>query len=284
MAHEDSPQNTSYQIVDRHETKNEKFFTVELAPDFFVDVKAISDTGLVYVMQNGDGSTVFSNGDKRIDETWPDFEYDEGAVIQFVKETCLKIARSEDDLTPHISKAATLPVGWGWEEWIDGSGLLRSPDGIVFFDYDRNPYANQGGIEFRATTEHPYDVFWGSLSEFKDHAESAVIQNFLQKKEELEGLIQFGIEDKLLHSGEKVKILNEYFKDQVGTIHSFMWTTQEYIVTMDNGHNLPFRSSELEKCEDKKRALSDQIQSASTRAAELQFTSPPKAKEPEPDI
>lgn len=77
--------------------------------------------------------------------------------------------------------------------------------------------------------------------------------------------IQYGIEDSWLHAGQKVKILNPYFEGQVGTIQSFMWTTGNYIVTMPNGNNLPFRPSELEK-EDKKISLAEQIASANFRA------------------
>lgn len=95
--------------------------------------------------------------------------------------------------------------------------------------------------------------------------------------------IQYGINDNWLHAGQKVKILNPYFEGQVGTIQSFMWTTGNYIVTMSNGNNLPFRPSELEEAADNKIPLADQIVSASLRAAEPLNSSRNQVKEQTPE-
>lgn len=59
-------------------------FSVELAEDRFVDVKVCKDGGLVYVMQNEDGSSVY-DGDWPYG-TYPGLEYDENAVLRLVKE------------------------------------------------------------------------------------------------------------------------------------------------------------------------------------------------------
>ena len=60
-----------------------RIFAVALEPGFVVDVKVCAETDFVYVMQNEDGSTVYDQS--FADYTFPGFEYDEEAVIQFVK-------------------------------------------------------------------------------------------------------------------------------------------------------------------------------------------------------
>lgn len=62
-----------------------KIYAVSLEAGFIVDVKVCVETGLVYVMQNEDGSTVY--GQAFTDYTFPDYSYDEEAVIQFIKES-----------------------------------------------------------------------------------------------------------------------------------------------------------------------------------------------------
>ena len=58
-------------------------YTVSLAQGFAVDIKVCADTGLVYAMQNADGSTVHS--DTSAEETFPEFAYDEEASVRLVK-------------------------------------------------------------------------------------------------------------------------------------------------------------------------------------------------------
>ena len=95
---------------------------------------------------------------------------------------------------------------------------------------------------------------------------------------------RYEIDDNWLHRGQKVKILNKYFADQIGTVQSFMWNTGEYIVTLESGHDVPFGPSELEKVEWKQTSLSEQIQSASYRASEAQRASNIMEKIQEPEI
>lgn len=71
------------QVVDSYSLENAAFYTVSLAPGFCVDVKVCEDTGLVYVMENGNGSKVYRDGD--CDSTFPNYTFDEEAVIHFVK-------------------------------------------------------------------------------------------------------------------------------------------------------------------------------------------------------
>ena len=130
-------------------------------------------------------------------------------------------------------------------------------------------------------TEANFDKVWDAFIANKDPKKTlrdnayAAIQAFSE--------IHYGIDDKWLHSGQEVKILNKYFKGQVGTVQSYMCNTGEYVVTMENGHNLPFRPSELEKAESLKPSLSDQIQSASNRAAESHPTDKAPEKENTPE-
>ena len=67
-----------------------QIFSVELDEDRFVDVKVCPGDGPTYVMQNDDGSTVYSDKaylGKQVDAVYPGYEYDEKAVLKLVKET-----------------------------------------------------------------------------------------------------------------------------------------------------------------------------------------------------
>lgn len=68
--------------------------------------------------------------------------------------------------------AKFLPEGWTWIHWADGSGHLFK-DGMTnsFFSYDRAPYANAGGIEYKRTADEGWNVFWGRFEEFVKFAE-----------------------------------------------------------------------------------------------------------------
>lgn len=80
--------------------------------------------------------------------------------------------------------ANSLPEGWEWVQWWDGSGHLRSPDGKNYFGYDMSPYSMQGGIEYNRMDARQYDVFWGSFDEFKAYAESIVAKTIEFSKTE----------------------------------------------------------------------------------------------------
>ena len=82
-------------IVDSYEINDGQIFSVELAEDRFVDVKVCDGKldGFIYVVQNEDGSTVYSDKaytDKGIDAVYPGFVYDEKAVLDLVKEAMNK--------------------------------------------------------------------------------------------------------------------------------------------------------------------------------------------------
>lgn len=69
--------------------------------------------------------------------------------------------------------ATLLPEGWAWKKFKDGSGSLLSPDGQSFFSYDMQPYATQGGIEYKEAEE--WNVFWGTFEEFAKFAEEKML-------------------------------------------------------------------------------------------------------------
>lgn len=73
-------------IVDSYDVNGgSHFYSVELAENRFVDVKVCPDSGLVYVMENEDGSTVYT-GEWAPGATVPGYAYDEKEVVRFVKE------------------------------------------------------------------------------------------------------------------------------------------------------------------------------------------------------
>ena len=79
-----------------------------------------------------------------------------------------------------IIAAASLPAGWHWRQFHDGSGSLLSPSSESFFSYDLRPYFTLGGIEYRETDKSDWNVFWGSFDDFKNHAENHILHEYLQ--------------------------------------------------------------------------------------------------------
>lgn len=77
--------------------------------------------------------------------------------------------------------AKTLPDGWNWKDWDDGSGGLWGPKKEHYFSYDLFPYYSMGGIEYKESTDvmESWDIFWGNLSEFKKFAETMVRKKYL---------------------------------------------------------------------------------------------------------
>lgn len=73
-----------------------------------------------------------------------------------------------------IVPAKALPEGWTWIEYDDGSGHLEAPDGTHYFSYDLAPYHAMLGIEYKKTVAEHYDIFWGTLAEFKEWAECEI--------------------------------------------------------------------------------------------------------------
>lgn len=70
-------------IIDVMKYKEGVQYAIELEPGFMVEVKRSVECNTTYVMQNHDGSTVFWEDNP--DVTFPDYEYDEEAVLKMVK-------------------------------------------------------------------------------------------------------------------------------------------------------------------------------------------------------
>ena len=80
----------------------------------------------------------------------------------------------------NIFPATSLSSKWTWEQWDDGSGHLRGPEGESLFSYDLAPYQAAGGIEYK-DINGKWTVFDGSLSHYMRFAESQISDMFLLK-------------------------------------------------------------------------------------------------------
>lgn len=102
--------------------------------------------------------------------------------------TCYHWQKEQQALLQHLSEpeedryadsghswaeqAQTLPTGWVWERYDDGSGHLRSPECQRYFSYDTQPYPH--GIEYRRTDKDLWGPHWGSFEEFREFAEKDI--------------------------------------------------------------------------------------------------------------
>lgn len=98
-------------------------------------------------------------------------------IEEHLQDTCYFIGRVK------TLPAESLSAGWIWEHFEDGSGHLKSPEGQVYFGYDKQPYY-PNGVEYQTTRSDMYKTFWGSFEEFQEHAE-ACIQTQLEREASL---------------------------------------------------------------------------------------------------
>lgn len=80
------------------------------------------------------------------------------------------------DRAKMAAEKETLPGGWTWHCWNDGSGHLESPAGNSLFSYDTNPYANCGEIEYRKDRNSGWTTFEGGLTSFRQFAEEVILK------------------------------------------------------------------------------------------------------------
>lgn len=101
-----------------------------------------------------------------------------------IPDSCyLQTEEYDEGLTLNVVQAKTLPKGWCWFQYNDGSGYLKGPEGKMFFDYD------QETGEYRATEDdawgawHDYNqaqsIPENEMSDFKAFAECFIRQNVL---------------------------------------------------------------------------------------------------------
>ena len=81
---------------------------------------------------------------------------------------------NEDDMLDRYSTAPaeTLPEGWEWRHYGDGSGSLRDPNGKAWISYDRQPYANVCWVEYQFCVA--WSLFQDSFEKFIGFAENLV--------------------------------------------------------------------------------------------------------------
>ena len=101
----------SMEIVDQHSPdEHSTMYAVRLEPGFMVEVK-VCDTGLMYVMENADGSTVFS--ESVADYTFPDYQYDTKTVLDLVEAEHLQKNKSAKPSLDEQITGANKRVGKG---------------------------------------------------------------------------------------------------------------------------------------------------------------------------
>lgn len=71
-------------IVENYKvSETESIYTVCVADGYYADVKVCHDSGLVYIMENEDGSTIYGDN---TDCTFPKYKYKKNKVLRLVKD------------------------------------------------------------------------------------------------------------------------------------------------------------------------------------------------------
>ena len=100
------------------------------------------------------------------DEAVLEYEFD----IQALEE----VLSMEDFADVKRTQAQSLPEGWIWTEYDDGSGCIKSPDDVKYFSYDLNTK------EYQSPTDQHYIYFPGmNLKSLKPFAEKYISENIL---------------------------------------------------------------------------------------------------------
>jgi len=83
---------------------------------------------------------------------------------------------TEGEAKEYIKKLpiSNLPEGYKWQHFEDGSGSILGPDNKRYFRYDRQPYANVDGVEYKRDDSDSWSVFWDGFSDFKCFAEAQI--------------------------------------------------------------------------------------------------------------
>ncbi len=153
----------------------------------------------------------------------------------------------EPDYDENRKAASSLPAGWNWYDYDDGSGSLRSPNGNSYYSYDlqtqeyRLPYGKNEWTDMKDLSENS-----ASLNEFKVFAENDLkekaVRNHLSPK-----LSEQEIND-LLHHDNSTKQKKFLLKDLNITQHQresyqeemeFGTTNGDYSLTEHQLRQLP---------------------------------------------
>jgi len=83
---------------------------------------------------------------------------------------------TEEEAKERIKKLpkTNLPDGYKWEHYEDGSGSIIGPDNKSYFSYDRQPYHNVDGVEYKRDDKTSWDVHWDGFASFKRFAEGKI--------------------------------------------------------------------------------------------------------------
>lgn len=130
----------------------------------------LTDSGVVFQLDSEDCiSVLFAE---------PEIERSNEKDSDFKQNNDFEDLAPDEEFIPDVVPAETLPEGWSWRMFNDGSGGLMSPGGNDYFSYDRQPYSTSGGIEYKKRNDSQWDVFWGSFDDFKSHAENVISKEF----------------------------------------------------------------------------------------------------------
>ncbi|MDT2525103.1 hypothetical protein P7D73_18020 [Enterococcus raffinosus] len=101
--------------------------------------------------------------------------------VNLEEKILVEAQRYPDSLEPNYDdlgekyKAQTLPEGWNWTQYGDGSGSLESPEGEKFGIYDMNSNGGQTGIEYKERdSDRHWDWTEDSFSDFKSMIEKQI--------------------------------------------------------------------------------------------------------------
>ena len=114
------------------------------------------------------------------------------------QEQCFESCDAADYIDPDIPMfipAQTLPDGWVWREFDDGSGNLFSPEGIQYFSYDLATKEYRSPVDGHWTFMDGYPYATVSFEEFKKFAEE-YIRDFIIAEELACDCVSYDDEDK----------------------------------------------------------------------------------------
>lgn len=187
-----------YQVLD---WVIEKVSEIKTSDDQFTEepAKILPDGWLWKIYNNGTGHLVDPDGDKHyiygitldkknrikyqeFEGAKDEFFHDDFRAFQnFAENSIFADAMCPDDddewlettAPDYVEEAAeSLPEGWYWKMFDDGSGSIRSPEGESYYSYNKATYRTQ--IEYHKRDFLKWEIFKGSFKEYQRFAEEEV--------------------------------------------------------------------------------------------------------------